>query len=244
MKNSRKAAIGAAIVLACALLSFGSSSAMRAAAPARLAAPDHQAGKQRNSRRTPATITLTVHVLHTTYGIPSQAAYTYPKSTSLRNAGEFADQIAAFGGANHVWIGPKGWTGSAGVGADGGTGVDLHPVGGSSLSGPHIQFEATPACVSCMLGGAALYFPGAKQEYDKSFPAPLPPPPHGLRISRLSPTLVRYSLPDESGLMVRGIVYFKGPYDFLESARFVLPHADAKLLNFLMQTFIRREKLK
>lgn len=99
-----------------------------------------------------------------------------------------------------------------------------------------------------MLSEAAPYFPKAKREYNKMFPAPLPPlppAPLGLRIVSLSPTLVTYLLPDEGSLMVRGVVYFRyGPNRFLEDAEFVLPHTDAKLLHFLMGTFIRREKLK
>lgn len=246
-KNWRKATIGTTVALVGVFLSFGSSSAIHAASTESCPTRGHETSKHAKTQRKSTAITLTVHVLPTSDGINGEGMYAdkYPKRMSIRNAEAFADQIAAFGAAYHVWIGPKGWTGSAVVGVDGGTSVGLYPVGGSALSGPHIEFAETPACMACMLDGAAPYFPRAKQEYNETFDAPLPPAPPGLRVYPLSPTLVTYLLPDVGSLMVRGVVYFgEGPNRFLEDAKFVLPHADAKLLHFLMQTFVRREKLK
>lgn len=253
--NLRKATVGTAIALLGAFVSFGSSPAIRASSAERGAARGHEANEQAQNQRPPATITLAVRVLPTLDGISGKGMYSnkYPKSVKVRDAGAFANQIEAFGGAYHVWVGPRGWTGSSAAGADGNTVVELYPVGGSDRSGPRIEFYVVPACVGCMLLEAAPYFPNARQEYKQEFgkpryglPAlpPLPPAPPGLRVRPLSPTLVTYSLPDAHGLMVRGVACFDGPYEFLAEARFVLPHSDAKLLRFLMQTFIRREKLK
>jgi hypothetical protein len=208
---------------------------------------DPGTGKQANTPGTPTAFTLTVHVLPTSDGLHGKGMYAnrYPKNVRVRNVGAFAHQIAAFGAAYHVWIGPRGWTGSAGYGEYATRLVDLYPVGGSPLSGPHIEFLEIPFGLGSMLYRAAPYFPKARLEYNKTYHTPLLPAPPGLRIFPLSPTLERYSLPSVGSLLVRGIVYFGyRPNPFFAEAEFVLPHADEKLLHFLMHTFIRREKLK
>jgi hypothetical protein len=71
------------------------------------------------------------------------------------------------------------------------------------------------------------------------------PIPQGLKLVRLSATLVSYRLPSEDGFIVRGVVYYRAGSDpVLKDAKFVMPAGDAGLLSFLLHAFISREKLK
>lgn len=208
-----------------------------------------EAGSQGTARRASPPITLTVRVLPTSDGLAGRGMYSdrYPKGVSIPSAAAFADQIAAYGAAYRVWIVPRGWTGSAAVGADGSTAVDLHPPHGSAKSGPRFHYEDTGGCAGCAVYGAAPYFPCALKEY-KEFPLPGPVSavPHGLKVAPLSPSLVTYTGSEGGGLLVRGVIHFACGTDqpFFQQGEFVLPRLDAKLLHFLLHTFVSREKLK
>jgi hypothetical protein len=158
-------------------------------------------------------------------------------------------QIAAYGASSKVWIGPKGWTGSGVVGVDGNTVVKLYPNKNHSKSGPHITYYQVPACVGCMLEEAARYFPKARAEYNSEYNKDGKLPvriPNGLKATRLSSTLVTYTLPDSNGLSTRGVAYYNpdndnNPYT---NAEFTLPSEQSHLSDFLVRTLIRREHLK
>lgn len=209
--------------------------------------------------RTPYKITLDsssskvpVEVLMTSDGIQGDSMYSdqYAKTAIVKGGDAVAGEIQAYGTAFHIWIGPRGWTGSSSSGADGNLSVNIFPQGGSDTLGPHINYYEIPGCVGCMLSAAAPYFPTAMQAWDTQFnddgtnPIDIPP---GLRVTLLSPTLVTYTLPDTGGLSVQGVVYYDSEMQSevpFAQAEFVLPHQDSTMCNFLLQTFIVREGLK
>jgi hypothetical protein len=177
-------------------------------------------------------------------------ANQYPDTVAITCPDEMAKLVGAYGAVYQVWIGPKGWTGGGGIGADGGAGVDLHPVGGSDTTGPRIGVTEVPACQACMLGGAAVYFPAAMSEYNQEFNQQGDVPvtkPNGLVITRLSKSLVTYTLPDERSLSVRGVAYFDSTQTADEpfiDARFVFEPRDSLLATFLVRTFIKQKGLR
>jgi hypothetical protein len=243
-----KSALAVAIVLLGALVSY----CLAVSPPQKTSGEGHEtvpleASRQASRGGVSSTVTLTVHILPTDDSAGrGMGLYVnrYPKTVRVENATAFADRIAAYGAAFHVWIAPKGWTGSANSGGDASRFVSLYPVNGSAKSGPRFQYEDTGGCAGCAIDEAAAFFPSAAQGYDEPGPPSAAPP--GLKVTSRSPSLVTYTLPNLDGLMVRGVAYFNGSDSgpFFEKADFVLPDKDAKLMSFLVHTFIRREKLK
>lgn len=187
-------------------------------------------------------VILTVHVLPTSDGLSGSGLFAekYPKIVEVKNAAAFADRIAAYGAAYRVWIAPKGWTGSAAIGADGSTLVSLYPASGSAKSGPRFRYLDEGGCAGCALHDAAPYFPSAMQAWKNFFGYETPEVlPRGTKLVRLSPTLVMYVLPGGDRLLGHGAAYFIPPNeDFFAQAEFFLPHADQKLLTFLVKTVV------
>jgi hypothetical protein len=189
-----------------------------------------------------AAVTLPVTIVPTTFGLPDEEAPTYPASISVEASPRV--QVAAYGGAGQVWLAPRSWTGHASEGVDGSTTVELYPVGEDGTSGPQISYTVIPACVGCMEGAAAPYFPEALKQWNEDYnkdgtnPARIP---RNLKITRISPCLVTYALPNEHGLLVRGGAFY-GPSDPTGDARYegvslMLPPADERLAEFLLRYF-------
>jgi Domain of unknown function (DUF4850) len=198
-------------------------------------------------------INLPVQVLMTSDGMSGDSLFKdqYPESTKVVAQHQLASQIGAYGAAYKIWIGPNGWTGQAGAGVDGTVSAYLYPLGGSDSAGPRINYYVIPACGGCILSAAALYFSNAMNEwnveYNKDGKVPIKIPP-GLKVTKLSPTLVLYSLPDIHGLTVGGVAYYdsggeESDASFL-SAQFTMPAKDSVLTRFLLKTFLEREGLK
>lgn len=202
----------------------------------------------RSPTRESDAITLTVQILPTSHGINGTGLFAekYPKVIEVKDAAPFADRIAAYGAAYHVWIAPKGWTGSAVVGADASTLVTLYPANGSAKSGPRLRYVDSGGCAGCALGEASPYFPSAKQAWKESFEGETPDArPRGIKLIRVSPTLAMYALPEANDLLCRGAVYFMPPNeDFFARVEFFLPDTDAKLLKFLVDTAVSQQKWK
>jgi hypothetical protein len=206
------------------------------------------------------SVNLPVTILPTSDGYSGEGMYAdkYPSTFSVENATGFADQIAAYGAAYHVWIAPQGWTGLSGSGVDGNISVDLYPPGlgayggdvGVPNGGPHITYYEVPGCVGCMLDGAAQYFANAMQQYNSMYNSDGSNPitiPQGLKITPISSTLVTYTFPDENGLSIHGVAYYNPGVQnmqgaFYAEARFILPKAQADLSDFLSKIFINREE--
>ncbi len=209
-----------------------------------------QAADSQSSARTSSVVVLKVRVLVTSDGgefAGGTGLYTerYPKTISVEYATAFSNRISAYGAAYRVWVAPKGWTGSASVGADGSTDVDLHSVKGSAIPGQQFHYENSGGCAGCAVDAAAQYFPSAMRQWKELFNYDTlsPLPPH-LKIIRVSQNIVTYSYPSGHGLLARGVARYDSSEPFLEKAEFVLPRTDAKLQNFLLHRFISTMKLR
>lgn len=195
-----------------------------------------------------ATVTLAVHILPTADGGSGSGLFAdrYPKIIEVKDVAAFADHIAAYGVAYHVWIAPKGCTGSAVVGADGSTVVKLYPVNGSAESGPRFRYDDTGGCAGCALDEAAPYFPRAMQAWKKSDGSlgPADTLPRGLKLIPISSTLAMYTLPSRENLAGRGAAYFIPSNEYFARGDFFLPRPDAKLLDFLVRTLVNKRNWK
>lgn len=183
--------------------------------------------------------TLSVTVLPTNYAQADAGPDTYPRTvTAIVPQGV---RVAAYGATSRVWFGPVGWTGNAAVGIDGSTLVRLFPIGGSPDSGPAITYFAEIGCDGCKIADAAPYFPAAMNtwnigdNFDGANPIRIP---KGLRIRRLSRTLVTYTLPSQNKLQVRGAAFYDsktwGPF---EEVLVKLAPANENLAEFLIKYF-------
>lgn len=233
---NRKFTIGLAIFAACIFVRLSVASAEPSAAR-------QQTTEIQNSATASPPLTLKVQVLVTLDG--SEPGGTglhtdrYPKTVSLEHAAPFSNRISAYGAAYRVWIAPKGWTGSATIGADGSTDVDLHSLAGSAAAGQRFHYENSGGCAGCAVVSAAPYFSSAIRQWKEFFSyQTLSPLPHHLLITRLSPEFLTYSYPAGHDLVARGAIHFDSSDQFSEKAEFVLPRSDAKLSDFLLQRLI------
>jgi len=214
--------------------------------------PQTEGNKIIPAKDTTSTLsTLNVTVLPTDYGLSGKGMYAdkYPDNITVNTIIVTADKLGAYGLAGGVWLAPKGWTGQGLLGADGSSQIDLYQQGGSKSYGARISYSEIPACVGCMVDAAAPYFSSATLEYNKGNFGEVAPLiiPSGLVATSISPTLITYTLPNENGLSVRGVVYYNPNNNyanpFLE-AKFFLPSSESDVLDFLVKNFIIQENLK
>jgi hypothetical protein len=185
-------------------------------------------------------VNLPVRALPTDFGLPDETAPAYVAKVQIEVAPVV--RIGAYGAAGHIWLAPQSWTGRASVGVDGNTVVRIYPAGRIGTRGARIIYTSIPACVACILSEAAPYFPDAQQQWDERFNRDGKNPihaPRGLTLTRTSPHLVRYRLPDEGGLIVRGVAFYNGTEEF-EGIHVVLPAAEEQLSEFLLMYFSDR----
>jgi len=208
------------------------------------------------------TISLPVTVLQTGYGIGPRNQGSYPKSVNASIPQNVKDQLTAYGVADKIIIGPASWTGSGSVGADGGSGGILYPVGGSDKSGPSINFSISPACVGCADDAGAAYFEQARQLDQQAEQGlgvsnfQVPQPPVGIVSKSITPNLVQYSLPNTSdGMEVNGIAFF-AVYDmngkittdvhgqpYFTGMRVKLPSSQHSLALQILNIYVQRNNL-
>ncbi len=198
---------------------------------------------------------LGVTVLPTVDGILDDSEVTnivYPAKDTV-DADSMNSQIAAYGTAYKVWIGPKSWTGKGESGADGNTVASLYPPTFPAVSDstPHVSYCEIPACWGCMLSAAAPYFSGAMKEYNENFNTDGKDPLkvlEGIEIHKISSTLLTYTLPTSHHLLNCGVAYYLPAGDagdaYYTEAHFVLPENDTILADFLVKNFIRSKQLK
>lgn len=144
---------------------------------------------------TTKTVTLPVTQLPTENAAGSGSPIDYPASTTFTVPRALASQVAAYGVAGVVVLGPSGWTGTDGlVGADTSAGFTLYPAVGSSSGGPQMTFLYDGGCVGCSWSDAAAYFPTVAASplgQGVVFSTPVP----GLVTDNLGPGLIAYSRP-------------------------------------------------
>lgn len=186
-------------------------------------------------------VTLPVEILKTGYGIgPAGYVYPYKKTIQASIPQVFSDQLSAYGVSNQIIVGPKGWTGQGNVGADGGESVTLKPAVPQTNPGPYLTYSDDSACFACATGDAYAFFPLAKAEYDKNFPAPAEVP-EVTNTHQLTPKLVAYSLANTSdNLEVNGVAFFEdinGSTSFTEM-EIALPSNQHDLASVILNNFI------
>jgi hypothetical protein len=195
----------------------------------------------RSAQNATRSITLPVTVLPTSYGNDGPEP-KYPKTIKVDMPQGL--QVAAYGAAGFVWLGPPSWTGNAAVGADGSESVLLIPKGGDGENGPRIRYGAEIGCAGCKTGDAAPYFQDALQAYNKEAKetgiAPMKIP-KGLVVNRVSWQLSTFTLPDERDLQVRGAAFWDhtidGPY---QDITVILPASNKPIADFFLNDFEKR----
>ena len=200
------------------------------------------------AQTSPPAIAVPVSVLPTSFAVPDMPAPTYP--TTITVAVPPNVQVAAYGAAGRVWLGPQSWTGRGGVGVSGGSSVILYPtaqplvevpwVTDDRLAVPHVSYAVmAPSCQRCILNDAAVYFPEALTEWNKTYNSDGKSPvvvPNDLVAKAVTPRLVTYALPSENGLLVRGAAFYDPDGDgFYAEMRAVLPPADQGLAEVLVK---------
>ena len=187
--------------------------------------------------------TLSVQKVPTTFGLPGDNQ-TYPPTISVTIPQQYKGQLSAYG-LGVIVLGPTGWTGSASEGADGSGGGEIYPTNGSSTTSPNITFGTDGNCAGCTLTDAASYFPNARTLLSKTLPGEQVKIPSGLKTQIVSPSLVRYTLPNTSnGLVVNGVAYFNQTNLYFEYIQVSLPTSQKDLSDFILNSFISMQKLK
>lgn len=131
---------------------------------------------------------------------------TYPNSVNVSGNSSLLNQIAAYGTANLVVIGPKDWTGKGVIGGNGTVIISLFPTNGSTDKGPHITISDIIACWSCALIEAGPYFESARNELIANH-FTVPEPIVGLELNQIDNQLVKYSIARTSDkLEVNGLI--------------------------------------
>ncbi len=185
-----------------------------------------------------ASVTVPVTVIHTTLALDEPQA-AYPRAVTLDAPAGLA--LGAYGAAGKVWLGPAGWTGRATSGVDGTTRVELFPKGSGPSSIRRVTYHVVPACLGCMLSGAAPFFPAAMNHWNAEFNADGRSPvnvPSGLVVDALTPTLVRYTLPDIGSMKVTGAAFYDPSDDGLfATVRVQLSAGESGVAAFLLKHF-------
>lgn len=182
--------------------------------------------------------------LPTSFGIP-RASITYPTSLRVLAPTEFAAEVAGYGVAGAVVVGPAGWTGVGRVGADGSVAFTLYPAGSSASAGPEMVFQFDGACVGCAWGDASAYFPAVAQALPSAGTGPASTPPPGLQTESLGPGLIGYSLAANPGLQTNGVAYTNLPETtsdpVFDDLQVTLPLAEHSLATVLLNAFVAQE---
>lgn len=194
------------------------------------------------------TVTLPVTEISVQYGSEVPSKVNIPKTIDVIVLNDYADKIGAYGMYFGTYVGPKDWTGKATEGGGGSLVVELYPSGGSTKSGPSITFYDVPACRSCILTRAALFWSQAKKELIAGN-FTVPEPPAGLKVLPITQQIALFTLPDTNdGLGVNGVAYVKkvnGKVDApFKQVTIKLPKEDYDLAKELRNIYLDREVLK
>jgi hypothetical protein len=134
-------------------------------------------------------------------GVPD--TYVYPRTASFPMSDSYGSQLGAYGAAGTLWLGLRGWTGTASEGVDGNTTVALYPEAMGEAGVEGISYATYPACLSCILNGAAPFFPEAARALKEQY-GDTPYRLSELAITRVSDSVVTYSYRNDRGTMAYG----------------------------------------
>jgi|GEM_PF-4965611 len=185
----------------------------------------------------PILVTLPVYQLPTTCALACRG-FAYPSSIAVYLPPSASDQLAAYGVAGMLVVGPGGWTGSGKIGAQGNSFASLHPIETSGPPGPRVAVavEGTGTAIT----DAASYFASA-QVADQRAGQSMPAVPAGIRETTIQPGIIAYRLPDTSvGLGIDGVASLNqgsGGAVF-KKMEVTLPLAERNLSTVILDTFI------
>ncbi len=206
---------------------------------------------KRNVDKRLIEVSLRVHIIHTIYNL-NGIKEEYPKYYKLNIPISLINHIGAYGAAGMIWLGPKGWAGTASQGSDNSTTVVLGPyinklkdyiVYNPNISTPYIQYENDGGCAGCSEADAATFFLKARHKAlsDGFYPSAVPLGLHHLQ--HVDPHTVSYRLYNNHRLLACGVAYYQGgDYYFFQMSAFVLQRHDITLLHFLQYYYINHGK--
>jgi serine/threonine protein kinase len=171
------AAVGVGAVVAVAIVTTGSShppsDASGASSPSVARAASAPTSPRTATASTAAglvTASLPVVSCPTSLGI-DHPAVPLPRSRPVKVPKVLAAGLSVYGDNQGVMevLGPRGWSCTAAIGADGSGGVTVYPPGAGPSSPVAIDGSQTSACVGCTLGQACTLFPSAAKAYRSQF---------------------------------------------------------------------------
>jgi len=209
--------------------------------------PPEKISSVKDSVVLPVTVLVTMDAID---GRQSNAA-DYPKTIALDWFDTTATPVAVYGASQGLWMGPKGFTGSAATGADGSVAIRLFPQGGNEANPPFVRYERIPACVGCMMSAAAPYFANAKTDLLNNYGSAMPDMvrmPNELVVQKRSLTLVTYTYMEGSSSQITGVAFYSSPGDStrgdFEQAEFALGPDNKALTALLLNRYISMWGLK
>ena len=134
---------------------------------------------------------------------PCPSPTPIPVTINVALPEQLKNLVVAYAGGDRIFIGPKDWSGSAKIGANGNTIFQIH----NAKNTAKIEYYEIPACDSCAFDVAWYYFPEAK---DASHMVSPPPAIPDLKTNRISAHVMKYTYPDKkSGYQINGVAYAK-----------------------------------
>lgn len=191
-------------------------------------------------------IELPVTPLATSYGIePSPAPAPIEKAIAVNVSFAVTDELAAFGALGTVLLGPKAWTGSAGMGANGNISFTLSPSGTTSEGGERIGvFMASPGTGNA-IDAAAPFNASIRDRWEetgKTLPAPTEIPGVTFKTGHW----VMYESAANGGLELHGAAYSyvrDDGYGWFDQIEVILPASKRLLAETVVKYFVEHIRL-
>ena len=186
---------------------------------------------------------LSVISLNTDYGIDTPSP-VYSPNISVYLPSSLVNSVGAYGVADKIIFGPKGWTGEGHVGADGTSSISLYPQNKTTTE--NVTITDGSACMGCVLGGAAPFFSSAKSKYEENFGQYEGKKLTNLKITPISQSLVKYTYVADNGLSTTGVAYYLDSSDQPEfrNIEVTLSSDKSELSTFILNNFIEANGLK
>ena len=143
------------------------------------------------------TASLPVVSCPTSLGI-ARPAVSLPQSRPVAVPQALAADLAVYADSQGIMelLAPKGWSCTAGIGADGSGGVTVYPHGAGPSSPAAIAGSETSACAGCTLSQACPLFPSAAKAWRSAFGQPCPArPPTAETVAPIAAGIVAFEDP-------------------------------------------------
>jgi hypothetical protein len=142
------------------------------------------------------TASLPVVSCPTSLGV-TRPAVSLPRSRPVAVPQALAADLSVYTDNQGVMelLGPKGWSCTAGIGADGSGGVTVHPPAAGPSSPTAITGSETSACVGCTLAQACPLFPSAAKALRSYLGQACPAHPAAETVASIAPGIVSFEDP-------------------------------------------------